>query len=443
MRAHLAPLVLASVVGAQVPDGSYVVSAFGETSRPGGGVFIVDPRTPGPPTVVTGLGQDLLGVPGQTQGANCVAVRPDDGALLVGEIASSPTEIELHEIRLAGSNAVVDNKIRVGTLAQGVSGNGLHAIALLTNGDALIGVHGLVNGPPLYGAKVAIVRRNGTVVGVPLTGTISGVANGIAVDRTETTGYVAILPPSRSYSTIYAFPLPAGGLATQLGTVVGAGAALAVDSAGRIVSTSFSPRGIVALDPTTGTLSLVGSTGSTPNGANLEAATDFAVYVLNGFHSPGLEVGWIDAGGTAHALTNALTGVGSGIAVLHDPRTYGVTTPGTFLYQWQVAPNPGGLPRVGNASFALQLTASGGGSAVGFLLAAVGSGDIPVLGFRLLLAPTSLVSLGPVPASGTIPMPVPSVAPIGVPVFFQTLHVDAGAPLGLAASNGLRLTLLP
>jgi len=439
---HFVSLVLAATAtaGAQVPDGSYVVSTFGWPTRPGGGVWIVDPRTPGPPTAVTGLGTDLLGVPGTTQGANCIEVRPDDRALLVGEIANTAgAQIELHEIFISGSAAVVDNKIPIGVLAR--PRGGVNSVALLPNGDALIAVDGLQSTPPLNGAQAAIVQRNGTVIPVPLTGTITGIASGITADRTGTTGYIAILPSGSPISNIYSFALPRGGAATQVGTLRG-GNALAVDGAGRLLSTSISPVAIVSLDPATGVQTVVGSTGTNPNGVNLEAATDSAVYVLNGLGSNGLEVGWIDQNGVAQGLTNQLTGVGSGIAVLDDPRTYGASTPGTFDYGWQAAPSLGGLPRVGNAGFGLHVMATTGGSPAGFLLAATRGGSSTVFGVNLLLNQAAIIPLQPVPPNGMVPVPIPAHAPVGLDLFFQSFHLDTGAPLGLAASDGLRLTLL-
>src|SRR4030095_12309557 len=55
-------------------------------------------------------------------------------------------------------------------------------------------------------------------------------------------------------------------------------------------------------------------------------------------------------------------GVISGIDLNPDPETFGDASPGANLYEWVLAPNPGGLPSAGDLSFSLTLKSSPGGA---------------------------------------------------------------------------------
>jgi hypothetical protein len=84
--------------------------------------------------------------------------------------------------------------------------------------------------------------------------------------------------------------------------------------------------------------------------------------------------------------------------------------------------------------------ASPSGNAAGALLASTTTGSMPVAGIELLLGVQSLVFAGQVPPSGAIALPLPFDSNlVGASIFFQSIHADPG---GLAASNGLRMTVL-
>ena len=143
-------------------------------------------------------------------------------------------------------------------------------------------------------------------------------------------------------------------------------------------------------------------------------------------------------------MSTAIVGAATGLAILHNPRTYGESTPGQFDYGWAVRPNAGGLPRVGAAGFGLQATTTAGLAAPpGVLVLSPFADNTSILSVRLLLAPNALIPAGPLPAGGAIPLPIPNTTPVGVTVHLQAFYLDMGAPQGLAASTGLRFVTMP
>ena len=81
------------------------------------------------------------------------------------------------------------------------------------------------------------------------------------------------------------------------------------------------------------------------------------------------------------AALAALLAVGALIALLLSDNTseelavstFGAPTPRNQTYTWRLAPNPGGLPTVGNSGFSFTVDASPGAPVVtGFVLAAAG-----------------------------------------------------------------------
>ena len=441
--------LLTAAAAAQVPQGSYVVSTFHSGTRTPGGLFLVEPRVASAPVAVQGLGNDLTGVGTGTMaaGANCVALRRD-GMLVVGELGQAGTAIDLHLITLAGANAVLDVTIPVGTVASGtLGGGGIQGIAFLPNGDdVLIALIGLSLAPPLQGAGLAIVSTTARTV-KPLVTSLppGGGFNACCVDPMGLFAYVSYIPTAgRPNSEIHAVALPAGGNTRLVGAFASI-AAMAMDRFGRIIVTQagFGTPTLDSIDPATGAGTMITTLGTNPNAMDLERVTDEIVVVLNGFGPAGAEVSHTTRAGVSTPLSNALTGVPSGVAVAHDPWTYGSGTAGNAAYRWQVEPGPGGLPRVGNGSFGVQLLTSAATIAPGALLASTGRAAVPVGGLTLLLDSARLVQVGPVPLSGSVPLPLaPGPALLGAHVFLQSVHLDAGGPLGLAASNGLEVTVL-
>ena len=233
---------------------------------------------------------------------------------------------------------------------------------------------------------------------------------------------------------IYTVPITGGTPQVFLPTTSTGGIAIHRD--GNIY---LSTQPIQRIDPVTKQITVVGSLPGSPVGLDIERATDDLVFALNGASSSGRGVIRMSLSGENVTLGKIPTGTPTSMAVRHDPWTYGQDTPALNTYRWRTEPNPGGLPRIGNAQFGLHLDATPSGNAAGALLAASASGNTHVAGVELLLGGT-IIFAGNVPPSGDLPLPLPlDPSLLGVTLYLQSFHLDPG---GLAASNGLRMTLL-
>ncbi len=420
---------------AQIPAGSYIVSSFENGNATPGGLFLVDPRNPGPAVAIQGLDPELVGIGiSASNGANAVGIDPETEIIYVGEVGPPGTQIDLHEITLNGTMAVPILKTPIGTVSAFAQfGGGISQIHVLPNGDAILVLADLDVSPPLNGAPLAYYSLlTGTVT--PINATLNGSTFGqsVTADADNELIYVAMYQGS-----MQVFEVPfSGGPGTFVGSMGGA-PGMAMNSDGLIVSAGSSS--IQFMDPATGIVTTGPIVGSNINGLSIEAATDSPVCVLNNLSGPP-GVYRVDPSGTVHLLASNYTGVGSGIAVKTNPRTYGAFTPGNETYRWVATPNAGGLPQQGNLSFGIQLNASNG-DATGALLFGVGPNSANVLGFQLLV--NAALSF-PMPTNGSVSLPIPAVTtPIGMRVYFQTLHADPGAPQGIAASDGLVFEIMP
>jgi hypothetical protein len=100
-----------------------------------------------------------------------------------------------------------------------------------------------------------------------------------------------------------------------------------------------------------------------------------------------------------------------------------------------------GNPVVGQ-TLSLDLTNSLGTSTVGLLFAGLSQTSLPAFGGTVLVQPL-LTATFPVPAAGlALPVAVPAdVSLLNLPVYFQALQADLGAPANISLSPGLQLTL--
>ncbi|MGA0870238.1 MAG: LVIVD repeat-containing protein, partial [Planctomycetota bacterium] len=112
-----------------------------------------------------------------------------------------------------------------------------------------------------------------------------------------------------------------------------------------------------------------------------------------------------------------------------------------------------GHAEVGNPNFALVADRTAGAAPVAFLRASADS-STPFFGIALLVAPQTRWATLQVNASGqpgvaasgaaTLPLPLPNVPGLaGLTLYAQAIPVDAGAPTGLAATRGFRVTIAP
>lgn len=429
--------LLTTAAFAQVPDGSIIVSASAFPRVPGpGGLFLVDARVPGPPTIVQNLPADMVNAnPTAPGGTNAVAVRDSDGLVFAGTTSSlAGTPVSLHEILILGNSATTLTSVPLGTVDSVVPvTGGVSAIVCLPDGDVIFSVFGLTNAPPMNGALLGRYTPGSTTV-TPLPMTFNEpVTSGLALDPTGTTLYVQTGVFTGPQSTIYSVPVT-GGAPTQIATGMG-GPGLDTLSGGTLVTGAFAD--LVFIDPGTGTVVPIATIASNINGVAVERATDTPLAVLNGFSSHG--VYWVDSSGTPQLLTSGLTGIGTDIAVRNNPRAFGTSTPGSAVFSIGATPNPGGLPRVGNTGFSCVVSASNN-DASGAMLFGTAPFNGQVLGVDLWVTP--ILSF-PIAASGQVPLPIQSTTSVGLTVYLQSLHLDAGAPNSIAASNGFLLTVMP
>ncbi len=445
------PLVLATGAVAQVPDGYYAWSAFGNAGQTG--VFLQHPRTPGAPIAVEGLPADLMWIPGGRAGGSSLIVRPSDGALIVGERAAIGNSVDLHVIRLNGVDVAFDQLFSVGTA--GPAGE-IPQAALMPDGRILVAATDLTMGP------LAIIPTNsygfeglgivdpvgGGVTPVPIgnPGVFqTGVFNGLTLSADGQTALIANYV-SATQGEVWAVPVPAGGNATLLTTIPAGISNVGIDSDGDLMITSLNgPPNCWRYEFGTSTLTAI-TTGTGPlNAIGLETTTgNFALVTANG-GTPLRSIFWMEQGGTVHLLSSPGLATPSGIDYRANPRTFGDATAGADVYVWKTRQHAGGLPEVGNPLFSVTLEASNVNSQYfGACLIALARAASPVniAGVDVLLDPGSIVysaSLPPI-ATQTLPLGIPNDPSLtGAQLFFQGIH---SAPSGLIGSNGLLLTIL-
>jgi hypothetical protein len=446
LQTNFALLFLASAsTTAQVPEGGYVFSTFRSASVGGGeGLYFVHPRTPGSAIPVTGLGADLsfscTPTPAvNTYGASCVLRRPSDGALIVGERAPSGCTVDLHVLTLAGSAVATDTLYPIGV--SNIGGE-IPQAALLPNGDILVAVSD-VDWASLLGLAI-VTPSTGAVTPIPVTlpGMGLGVVNALVVDSAGTTAYFAMYVTT-DLGDVYSVPVPGGGLASLVASVPAGVSNLAFDLDGDLLATCLGgPPNLFEIDPGTGTVTAIPTSIGTLNAIAVETVTgNYAVLTANAGIPP-RSVYWMLPDGSATLLCDPGLAITSGIDVNPNPETYGPPSPGANEYTWTLAPNPGGLPTVGNAFFGLTL-ASAPGTAPGILAVGLQAASIPFGTVTILVDPASLLFLHAIPASPstTIPLPIPPARVlVGATVYFQTFHLEPGGVL--AASRGLAATVL-
>ncbi|MCA8950461.1 MAG: hypothetical protein KDE27_13230 [Planctomycetes bacterium] len=426
--------LLLGAVTAQVPDGHYVVSSFYFAQQGVGGLSIVHPRLPGPPIAVTGLGADLTGVVnGSIAGANCVAVLAD-GTLLVGEVAGTGATLDVHRVTLAGVSVATDVPIPVGVVANNALGSGqISQIAWIDGTLAAFATGGLVNQAPLNGNPIGLVDLASGLVQPLVSPTLVGRdLNALAYDRASGELYVAAQVGSSASYEIFRVPLAGGAavLVTNLMSVSG----LAVAADGTLLA-SANANQVIAIDPVTGTPTLVATVGNNVNGLGLERATGNPVAVLNNITGSGLF--WI-TGGAPSLLTAAISGVPSGIAVVDSPRGYGSPTSSGIDYEFALEPTPGGLPIAGNSAFAIQDQASSAAGQPGLLVANFAPASTPLFGVQVLIDPVAPIVIGLFPAGIAVPFPIPAgFAPLRI--YLQSFHLGTASAPGLAATAGMLL----
>jgi hypothetical protein len=411
---------------AQVPPGHVVFTEVALRSAAccgrAGGVFVTHPRV-NDQAPITNLPAELLGtipsVPGFGDGASAVAIRPTDGALLVGERALLGQVVDLHILRLQRLAVVSSTQVPLATA--GFDYEGVNDIAVLPAGDAFVAVGA--------GGSNQIVRVSPSGTVTPVLTSPSRIA-AVAVDVAN-----ALLLYARQDQGIFAMPLAGGGaqLVYQRSNItnlqvldpgvvvftVGPSVLLLDFAVGVPVTLQTGPFNLVLGQLERASLGLV--VGTLPVGINVPGTLAYA-----------------PRAGTP--LTLATTGAITDFTIAENPRVYGTPTPAARTYRWQQVPQPGGLPRIGNAAFGVQVTVTPPGSAAGMLAFAAAPGDVSLLGLRVLLDVRTLVPLIVIPPQGLVPLRIPAEPSlIDAALYLQSFHVDAG---GLAASEGVAISIM-
>jgi hypothetical protein len=443
-------LPLATSLAAQVPQGWYVFGTFGSTtSTLQKGLWMSHPRAPDQVTAVTGLQGDLV-----LTGSASVLYRASDGAILVGERSPVNASVDVHVIRLQGSTAVYDASFSVGT--GGPCCGEIPQMDLLPDGRIVVAATDLSDGPlknyqtTSYGWQgLGIVdTASGRVTPIAISNgaSILDVFNALALAPDAKSVYVGTYVSS-TRGDIYQVPI-GGGPAALVATVPAGISNLAFANDGFLMVTdAYTTQGLFRVNLSNGAYSGIPHSSNQLNGIANESVTGNFAVVTGTSGLPSRSVFWMEPNG-AQTLLSTPSGIASpsGIAIALNPGRFGAGTRASNDYDWKLAPNPGGLPELGNATFSL--TAGVNGSAtVQFGLAIVATSRLaapfPILGVNLWIDPMGIVFstvLPPAP-SNTIPLPIPNNPTLtGLRLYLQTLHQEVGGAVG--ATPGVQLTVL-
>lgn len=451
----IATAILAAAAPAQVPDGSYVTSSFevGGFSGPAG-VYLVD-RGSGAVTAVTNLPPEITGAayPGVTVfGTDFVVRRPSDGALITTGWGAGVTGVQLPLFLLTLTGNAVTTTVRydLGLLASptargATQAHVLHDERIVVAVDQVGGA-----GEPLAGAVVGIVDPGmgppgtpGTVTAITLAPVPPGAANGMAIDEAAGNVYLGMIQTGQP-SEIWSAPLT-GGAPTLVTTIAETITNMALANDGDVWVVCSGSGGIYRVDVGAGTAVPFTSLNNF-NGAAVERTTGDLIVATG---APGPTLRRVTGGGVVTTIASAPSGGWGtlvGLDVNHDPEPFGAGTAGANSYRWAAAPNPGGVPRLGNAAFALTVTSAPGLANLSSIVATgnPAAGPLQILGLDVLLDPNSIISqfVGPGSATFTLPLAIPNDPNlVAVRLFFQSFHLEPGSVL--ASSNGLALTILP
>jgi hypothetical protein len=443
-----AVLLGVATLPAQVPQGHYVFGTFG-TAMPKG-VYIAHPRTPGQPTAVTGLAGDLIAT-----GSSCILYRPNDGAVLVGERSQVNSSVDVHVIELMGTAVLRDASFSVGT--GGPCCGEIPQMGLLPDGRIVVAATDLSAGPlanyktTSYGIQgVGIVdTTTGLVTPIPISNgaTIVDVFNGLAVAPDFQSVFLGTYV-SATQGDIWQVPIPGGGTAKLVASVPAGLSNLTFDNDGQLwVGTLDANQGLFRVDLSTGKAIAVKQNIGALNGLANESVTGNLVVVTATGGTPARSLFWMERDGTDHLLAIPGLATPSGVAVHGNPSRFGSRTATSQVYDWQLAPNPGGLPEPGNANFSLTVTSTGGSVPPLVSVFAICLGRMqtpfPLQGADIWVDLNQIIAQGYLaPAfSQELKLPIPKdPALTGIELFVQTVHQDLGFALG--ATPGLRLTVL-
>jgi hypothetical protein len=436
---------------AQVPDGFYVFGSFQGLAGTNG-IFFAHPRDPLRPIIdVTNLPPALAYDPTGRRGVACLAYRQSDGALIAGERSPPGTSVDLHVLHLQGSAVVYAQLFSMGT---SVGAGEIPQCALLSDGRIVVAATDLAAGGALAqfqtqqynweGLGIVDTESGGvTPLAIPNLNQFPGVINGLAVSLDGTAIYVGNYISATS-GDLWRVPV-AGGAATQVATFPCGPSNVAIDNDGTVlVVTLNGPPNLFRHDPVANTTTPITTVTGPMNCIAVERVSgNYAVATANAGLPP-RSLYWISPAGQETLLSSPNRATIAAIDVNPNPEAFGVATAGQAEYSWELAPNQGGLPLVGNTGFSLTVRASNGVPSTAVLV--VGSNrllpGLPVLGATIHVDPGNAFTIQlPFQYSQTMPLPLPNLNSLrGVRLYAQSVHYEGGG--SLAASPGLELTIL-
>ena len=419
----LAPLA------AQIPEGWIVVSST--SSIPG--LHALPARGGSAPLPLANVPAELVLTVGLSRGANTVAIHPD-GRVFAGNLGiATGSPIALHALQLNGLTVAASTRVQLGT---SVSTTGsVNALAFLPDGRCLVAANGLQAGSAMQ--RLAIVDIDaGVVTPLSVTGAPATTYNAITVNDAGTLAWFGTFASTTS-GQIWRVTLPTGGPAALVGSYGMGLSGLDVANDGRLVVSGLNAgvnpsAGFV--DPNTGAFTPITGTSANTSAVAVERATGDVM--LTSITNSTQEVRHAAASGPTTPLWTAFAGTVTGVDVQDSPRRYGVGTPLANTYRWQVAPNAGGVPFLGNTAFALTVVAQPAAPLLTVAAFAPTRAAVTALGVTILVDPLqAIVVAAPAALTADVPVPIPNdPALAGVVLHAQCLHLEAG---GFAASDGV------
>jgi hypothetical protein len=223
---------------------------------------------------------------------------------------------------------------------------------------------------------------------------------------------------------------------------------MAFDNNGTLWCTTLdATQSLFRVDVTTGTATNVPTNAGPLNGITNEAVSGNFAAVSSSRGTPPNSIFWLEPNGTEHLLAAPGFAKPSGVSIHMNPSRFGTGSATVSSWDWQLAPNPGGLPTVGNSGFSLTVN-SEGTVAPTFAIAAFCtdalSTPVTTLGVDIWVDLSTLMFSGSIPpvVSSTMFLPIPNDPTLSsATLFVQSFHVE-GSGLNISTSPGLALTIL-
>ncbi|MFT4514507.1 MAG: hypothetical protein ACI91B_003217 [Planctomycetota bacterium] len=468
-----ATLAFSGSAQAQVPKNHAVVGTFSGPNAVGcSGLFTVSLAN-GAVTAITGL-PPALKQPGginSPQGVSSVVIRPSDGALIVGSVATgnvaTAAPVYIYVLHLNAAAVVSTQQIWIGSTVT----SGDARVLMMPDERVLVSASngtGVFTIGPMAGHRAAIWDLSVSPPTYSLLPNTGGNASGggFAVDATGQFVYNLLTAGAGT-------PTPTASLyrwdMTNLACVVASwpghfARGLVCDDDGAVYVTM---NDAVSLQQSVATVypnacNPVSSTSvmSVPpspllppvpaHGVALDRASGSFVVAAAGWY-PGFPntffntVSLVDPAGATNVLTHGPIGgwcTMGGLAVNNAMESYGAPTNGANSYWFDNFPNPTGQPVLGS-TFSITMRSAPGTAIMSLLGLSLGTASIPILGINLLLDPSTLLLMD-LPTPPTSPMSYSMLIPatpalIGFVFHAQSLHIEAN--LATAASRGLTVKL--